>query len=335
MCTAGAAQASGDAFGALGDRGFDSAPQAVAMADAAMDYLNAAVAGLDGSACGDLLIALGALQAKLTAAHAGLLRRFDPAGAHDADGTGRRRRGWPRGLACRRRARGPRSGRCARCGGRPLLDSALAAGDVTGSLAFTIADWTRKFPVPMHDQTDRIVLQAAAVGASLDDLAMLAACAIETWRAQQPDPGEPDPGDRYPQHGTTFGGAWVIRGDLTPECNAAVRAVLEALGKKAGQEDDRTEGQRFHDRSPPRPGRPPPSSTTQTAPTASPASPLRSVKPAACSRGPPTTHSPASRTISPAPDRAPSGQPARGQIEVALPAARRCQMKVVGGAKRS
>jgi hypothetical protein len=85
MCTAGAAQASGDAFAASTDRGFDSAPQALAMADAAMDYLNAAVAGLDGSACGDLLIALGAVQAKLTAAHAALLRRFDAAGAHDAD----------------------------------------------------------------------------------------------------------------------------------------------------------------------------------------------------------------------------------------------------------
>jgi hypothetical protein len=33
----------------------------------------------------------------------------------------------------------------------------------------------------------------------------------------------------------------VIRGDLTPECATAVRAVLEALGKKAGPEDDRTE----------------------------------------------------------------------------------------------
>jgi hypothetical protein len=39
----------------------------------------------------------------------------------------------------------------------------------------------------------------------------------------------------------------VIRGDLTPECAADVRAVLEAPGKKAGPEDDRTEAQRFHD----------------------------------------------------------------------------------------
>jgi Domain of unknown function (DUF222) len=80
-----------------------------------------------------------------------------------------------------------------------------------------------------------------------DDLAAIAACAIEAWRAQQPDADDPDPGDRYLQLGTTFGGAGVIRGDLTPECSAAVRAVLEALGKKAGPEDDRTEGQRFHD----------------------------------------------------------------------------------------
>ena len=39
----------------------------------------------------------------------------------------------------------------------------------------------------------------------------------------------------------------MIRGNLTPQCAAAVRAVLEALGKKAGPEDDRTEGKRFHD----------------------------------------------------------------------------------------
>jgi hypothetical protein len=132
-------------------------------------------------------------------------------------------------------------------GVRPLLGSALAAGDVTGSLAFTIAGWTRKLPAPVRDETDRILLQAVSAGASLDDLAAIAACAIETWRAQQPDADDPDPGDRYLRLGTTFGGAGVIRGDLTPECNTAVRAVLEALGKKAGPEDDRTEPQRFHD----------------------------------------------------------------------------------------
>jgi len=94
-------------------------------------------------------------------------------------------------------------------------------------------------------------LIAAAAGASLDDLATIAACAIEKWRQRQrqPEPDQPDDGfdDRYVQAGTTFGGAGVIRGNLTPGCAAAVRAVLEALGKKTGPEDDRTEGKRFHD----------------------------------------------------------------------------------------
>ena len=53
--------------------------------------------------------------------------------------------------------------------------------------------------------------------------------------------------DRYLQVGTTFGGAGVIGGNLTHECAAAVGAVVEALGRKAGPEDDRTEGRRFHD----------------------------------------------------------------------------------------
>ena len=246
MCTPDATHASGDAFGADGFV-FSGAAQALKVAGAAMDYVNTAVSGLDGLACGELLVALGEVRAKLTAAHAAVLRRFDAADAHDADGYGSSS-SWLAAKAGMSK-KGARAAvrQMRQLGHRPLLGSALAAGDVTDSLAFTIADWTQKLPAPMRDETDRILLEAASAGASLDDLAAIAACAIETWRAQQPDPDEPDPGDRYLQLGTTFGGAGVIRGDLTPECTAAIRAVLEALGKKAGPEDDRTEGQRFHD----------------------------------------------------------------------------------------
>jgi hypothetical protein len=78
---------------------------------------------------------------------------------------------------------------------------------------------------------------------------VIAVCAIEQWRQQQPDPDDPDDAfeDRYVKVGVTFGGAAVIRGNLTPECATAIRAVLQALGKKAGPEDDRTEEKRFHD----------------------------------------------------------------------------------------
>ena len=247
MCPADVTHAAGDAFDPGAGRGFGSAPQALTLAGAAMDYLNAAVAGLDGPACGELLIALAEVQAKLTAAHAGLLRRFDAADAHDADGYGSSSAWLAAKAQLTRKDARAAVREMRRLGERPQLDAALAAGDITRSWALAIADWTRKLPAQMRDETDRILLQAASAGASLDDLATIAACASETWRAQQPDPDEPDPGDRYVQLGTTFGNAGVIRGDLTPECNTAVRAVLEALGKKGGPEDDRTEGQRFHD----------------------------------------------------------------------------------------
>ena len=242
MCTADAVRVSGDAF--------DGAADALRMARAALDYLNSpAGADLDGNACGELLIGLGEVQAKLTAAHAAFLRRFDAVGAHDTDGYGSSsawlsaKGGMTKGAA-RASVR-----RMRQLGERPLLGTALAGGDISDSLAFTIADWTRKLPAGMRAETDRILLEAAAAGASMDDLATIAACAIEKWRQRQPDPDNADDAfeDRYVQVGTTFGGAGVIRGNLTPECTAAVRALIEALGKKAGPEDDRNEQKRFHD----------------------------------------------------------------------------------------
>ncbi len=66
------------------------------------------------------------------------------------------------------------------------LIRSLAAGDITDSLAFTIVGWPRKLPAGLRTETDRILLEAAAAGASTDDLATIAACAIETWRRQRP-----------------------------------------------------------------------------------------------------------------------------------------------------
>jgi uncharacterized protein DUF222 len=248
MCAADPVRDSGDAFQPAVGRGFGSASRALEMASAALDYLNsAAVADLTGVACGETLIALGEIQAKLTAAHAAFLRRFDAADAHDADGYGSSS-SW---LAAKggMSKKGARSvvRQMRRLGDRPLLAAALAAGGITDSLASAIADWTGKLPAEMHEETDRILLEAAAAGASLDDLAAIAAYAIETWRARQPDADDPSPDDRFLRLGTTFGEAGVVRGDLTPECATAVRAVLEALGKKTGPEDERTEAQRFHD----------------------------------------------------------------------------------------
>jgi len=116
------------------------------------------------------------------------------------------------------------------------LAEALARGELSWSWAAEIIELTRKLPAQLRGDTDQILLDAAAGGATLDDLRYLAACALQQWLARHPDPDEDDGfDDRYLAVGTTFGGAACLRGDLTPECNAAVQAVLEALGKKAGR----------------------------------------------------------------------------------------------------
>jgi hypothetical protein len=219
------------------------------MASIGLEYLNSPAAGeLEVAALGDALTALGALQDRLTAANATFLRRFDAADAHDADGYASSS-AWlaAKGRMTKRDARAAVR-QMHQFSERPSLHNAVASGGISRSWADAITRWTRKLPEGMRADTDKILLEAAAASASLEDLATIAAAAIEQWRSAQPDPEEDfDFRDRFVRLGLTFGGAGVIRGDLTPECAAAVTAVMEALGKKRGPEDDRNEGQRFHD----------------------------------------------------------------------------------------
>src|ERR1700733_2677407 len=124
MCTADATHAGGDAFDSSAGRALGNPSQALAMAAAAMDYLNLAVAGLDGLACGELLIALGRVQAKLTAAHAAVLRRFDAADAHDADGYGSSSSWLAAKAGMSRKAARAAVRQMRQLGDRPLLDAA-------------------------------------------------------------------------------------------------------------------------------------------------------------------------------------------------------------------
>jgi len=226
-----------------------SVAEALRMAGAGLEYLNSGAGDeLDPAVLGEVLTTLGDLQGRLAAAHAAFLRRFDAADAHDADGYGSSS-AWlaAKGRMTRRDARAAVR-QMRQFSERPGLHEAVAAGDLSQSWADAITRWTRKLPAEMREVTDKILLQAAAAGATLEDLATIAAAAIEQWRSAQPDPEDDfDFRDRYVKIGLTFGGAGVIRGDLAPECAAAVTAVMEALGKRRSPEDDRSEGQRFHD----------------------------------------------------------------------------------------
>ncbi len=100
-------------------------------------------------------------------------------------------------------------------------------------------------PADKREDADLILLGAAAGGA---DLGALAGLAEEMYRRSCP-PDRDDDGfdDRSLRLDRTFRGAGRLDGDLTSACTAALTAVIEALGQKAGPEDTRTARQRHHD----------------------------------------------------------------------------------------
>ena len=135
-----------------------------------------------------------------------------------------------------------------RTGTHPQILAALAEGTVVSeSMARTICQWTDKLPAERRPAADEILIAAAEAGARQDDLAALAA---EIYARSLPE-GEDDPEPRFEDRQvrveTTFAGAGVITGDLTPECAAIVTAVLESLSAPAGAEDTRSREQRYHD----------------------------------------------------------------------------------------
>jgi Domain of unknown function (DUF222) len=129
-----------------------------------------------------------------------------------------------------------------------VLAAALAEGWVlTTSVALQVARWTRAIPAEYRGQAEEIVVAAARAGADLRALAAI--CAEIRYRTAQPDPD--DENDKHLDRGvsfdTTFEGAGVVRGDLTPQCAAMVQAVLDALSAPQGGGDLRTRPQRYHD----------------------------------------------------------------------------------------
>ena len=242
-----------EGIGSVGSVGSVAAPRSVAeamrMAAAAAEFLNSPAADTDGAGCGAVLTGLAGVRDRLTAASAAFLRRFDAADAHDGDAH-RTSASWL-AAECRMTMQAAKAEvrQMRVLAARPVLQEALAAGDLSRSWAAQVAEWTRKLPQEMRGAIDKILVQAARAGADLRDLATIAGAAVEKHRQAQPDPdrGGFDHGDRYLRVWTTFGGAGVLRGDLSPDLAAALGAVLESLGKRRGPEDDRSAGQRDHD----------------------------------------------------------------------------------------
>ena len=135
-----------------------------------------------------------------------------------------------------------------RAAAHPHVAAALAAGEISESVARTLCLWTDKLREDRREEADKILADAAFSGLGLAELAGLFAEMYERSRAGEPDEDKEESfEDRALRLVTTLGGAGVLHGDLTPECAAAVQAVLDALSAPADAEDTRTQEQRCHD----------------------------------------------------------------------------------------
>ena len=228
---------------------FASVSEAIEMARAALGYLAAA----DATALGDeaqaaCLRGLEQTDAIATAARASFLAAFTVGKGYSADADYSARAWLMHKTGITRAAAASHTAWANRAGTHPVVVAALAGGDLSESWGRAICQWTDKLPEQYRQESDELLVKAAGAGLGLADLAALFAEMYQRARSDLPDE---DPARGFADRGvrleTTFQGAGVMTGDLTPECAAVVGAVLDALSAPAGADDDRTREQRYHD----------------------------------------------------------------------------------------
>ena len=211
---------------------FSSETEALAIIKSAMSYLyeaNAAQAPAETQAY--VLTGLEQIDAIKTAARASYLNAFTSAQGHVSDADYSPRTWLMRKTGITRGAAAGHVGWSRRIVAHPELGKALAAWEISESYGRTIASWTDKLPEDCRPAADAILLGAARSGMDLEDLTELAA---EIHARSVPEDEGPDHfEERSVRLDTTFGGAGVVRGDLTPECASVVTTVLDALSAPA------------------------------------------------------------------------------------------------------
>jgi len=227
---------------------FASETDALRMLDSALGFLAAAdPAQMPTVIQARCLTALERADARATAARAAILAAFTATKGYRDDADYSPSSWLIHQTRVTKATAGDHAGWSRRIRTHPRIMAALAAGDITRSYARTICAWTDQIPGDCQDNADDILVSAAQMGMGLADLAALAAEIQARSRLDTPDEDGPRFEDRAVRLETTFGGAGVLNGDLSPECAAVVSAVLEALSAPRGAEDDRSHAQRYHD----------------------------------------------------------------------------------------
>jgi hypothetical protein len=226
-----------------------SAAEALEMLESGMGYLYAGAAQMATETQAECLARLERLDAVETATRAAILGVFTASQGYTGDACYSERTWLRHRTRITKAAAAGHVGWARRAAAHPRVMAALAEGYIVSeSYAREICRWTDRLPEDCRPAADAILISAAKAGMDLRDLAGLAAEMLERSRSDQPD-GNRDGAfeDRGVRLETTFDGAGVLHGDLTPECAAVVQAVLDALSAPMGAEDDRTHAQRYHD----------------------------------------------------------------------------------------
>ena len=230
---------------------FASATEAMQVVRAGLDYLATAdataMAAQEQARC---LRGLEQANSVATAARTSILGAYAAGQGHVADADYSPRAWLIHKTGVTRGAAAGYTAWVRRAAAHPQVAAGLAAGEIPESVARTLCLWTDKLPEDRREDADKILADAAVCGLGLAELAGLFAEMYQRSRAQEPD-RDKEEGESFEDRAlrlvTTLGGAGVLHGDLTPECAAAVQAVLDALSAPAGAEDDRTQEQRCHD----------------------------------------------------------------------------------------
>jgi hypothetical protein len=228
---------------------FASVTEAIDMARAALGYLAAAdAAQLPAETQAECLRGLEQTDAISTAVRASFLSAFSVGKGYAADADYSVRAWLMHKTGITRGAAASHTAWAKRAAAHLAVMAALATGDLWESYGRAICRWTDRLPEKFREESDELLVSAAAAGLGLLDLGALFAEMYERARSELPDEDPArDFNDRGVRLETTFQGAGVLTGDLTPECAALVGAVLEALAAPGGAEDDRTREQRYHD----------------------------------------------------------------------------------------
>src|ERR1700745_4441425 len=153
---------------------FASVTEAIDMARAALSYLAAAdPAELPAETQAECLRGLERTDAISTAVRAWFLSAFTAGKGYSADADYSVRAWLMHKTGITRGAAASHTAWAARGGTHPRVVAALGAEELSQSYWRTMCQWTERLPEKFRDESDELLLAAAAAGLSLRDLAAL------------------------------------------------------------------------------------------------------------------------------------------------------------------